>query len=952
MKAIRNSRDIIHRNPGRSWRIALLSLLFNVQFTVFNGVWAQEIEDGEAFYVYRNDGDFNAFFYDQVIRMGYSKFDLDSVEYDVYVVQEIETEDSLYRIPLSAIDSIGFQQPEIRFNPKVKFIDGSPLLKYITNVHTYRLTLQRDTPEEYIPKSGDILLSFDEEMFDVDEYRRQDYAGFCMKVSEIFIKDKEILVDMGRVTCLGEIFDQFITAEQVYVDEENNTRRRMAGYNSFRRAKEGYEKKPLFEYSGSIKRELSLPYDAGTLSLEAGLDCKVILQMAYNISSERLFVKTSLDTNIDVTPKVTVKSSSSFDVVVDGVPKFLKSIKFPAVCPLFQTRPLPDLYVRGGGDLALTASLAPVSFKWKQTFTFDTDQFPIASYRSFLTEPDEEEKEEKEQEAIDKPGDVAISLSGFIQAGVRFGANIETNDWLERIFSSSVGVDLFIGPKIEGQLEFSKAAFEKDGAYGLFKDNYLKFHGLSLDLEAKAKVCFLWSDPEETTFFELTKQFLTHEMYLLPDFKTTVAKYDTDLGWLDVEVFPSRHLIWPTYIGTGVYNYKGERVLNDLRTEAYFFDIPNVRYNTSFRDSKLPCGTYTAYPYVLLAGVELPVKSAQTSFYIAPLLRIGETGRIDSVQVSCDAHTEEIPFATNTENMKITIEGMEGNWLKASFSDYDGKKQYCSLHLELAENLSPFPRQCDVIVSATEGKYTTRDTLRVQQNYGVEGFKAMYIKISAQGNGTSQNSGVKEDGTPYNNSSEYNSTEITCQIPVSTHRDGNLIVCEGKIEDPKDAQQETKYDYGLYKWEEVGYSLYEVHLVIDTKSRDIIMGNAVYDYSLNYESWYHMEYGSRTDHKEKITIQKTNRTVSWTEKVPGAESIGYGITWDDKTVTGQCAFRGSLDQPGVSGSWSDSLYGKDSEYKHYTKESDQHMNVDLESYGTSTIQGTITSASFGILLGF
>lgn len=109
MKAIRNSRDIIHRNPGRSWRIALLSLLFNVQFTVFNGVWAQEIEDGEAFYVYRNDGDFNAFFYDQVIRMGYSKFDLDSVEYDVYVVQEIETEDSLYRIPLSAIDSIGFR---------------------------------------------------------------------------------------------------------------------------------------------------------------------------------------------------------------------------------------------------------------------------------------------------------------------------------------------------------------------------------------------------------------------------------------------------------------------------------------------------------------------------------------------------------------------------------------------------------------------------------------------------------------------------------------------------------------------------------------------------------------------------------------------------------------------------------------------------------------------------
>jgi len=78
----------------------------------------------EAFYVYRNDGDFNGFFYDQVIRMGYSKVDLDSVEHDIYVIQEIETADSLYRIPLAAIDSIGFVQPEIRFNPRLKDMDA------------------------------------------------------------------------------------------------------------------------------------------------------------------------------------------------------------------------------------------------------------------------------------------------------------------------------------------------------------------------------------------------------------------------------------------------------------------------------------------------------------------------------------------------------------------------------------------------------------------------------------------------------------------------------------------------------------------------------------------------------------------------------------------------------------------------------------------------------------
>ena len=52
--------------------------------------------------------------------MGYSKFDLDSVEHDVYVVQEIETADSIYRIPLAAIDSVGFVQPEVKFNPRLR----------------------------------------------------------------------------------------------------------------------------------------------------------------------------------------------------------------------------------------------------------------------------------------------------------------------------------------------------------------------------------------------------------------------------------------------------------------------------------------------------------------------------------------------------------------------------------------------------------------------------------------------------------------------------------------------------------------------------------------------------------------------------------------------------------------------------------------------------------------
>ena len=92
---------------------------------------AQVIEDGQAFYVYRNDGDFNGFFYDEVIRMGYSKIDFNGFQHDHYVVQEIVTADSIYRIPISAIDSIGFVTPETVYKKDVAHTTTSKLWDYV-----------------------------------------------------------------------------------------------------------------------------------------------------------------------------------------------------------------------------------------------------------------------------------------------------------------------------------------------------------------------------------------------------------------------------------------------------------------------------------------------------------------------------------------------------------------------------------------------------------------------------------------------------------------------------------------------------------------------------------------------------------------------------------------------------------------------------------------------------
>lgn len=62
----------------------------------------------DAMFVYRNDGASNAFLKSAVDSMVCSQIDLDSLMHSDYVVQEIWTADSVYRIPLAVIDSIGF----------------------------------------------------------------------------------------------------------------------------------------------------------------------------------------------------------------------------------------------------------------------------------------------------------------------------------------------------------------------------------------------------------------------------------------------------------------------------------------------------------------------------------------------------------------------------------------------------------------------------------------------------------------------------------------------------------------------------------------------------------------------------------------------------------------------------------------------------------------------------
>jgi hypothetical protein len=133
-------------------RISLIILLAAV---TLSGM-AQTI--GEAFYIYRNDGQFNAFFRDEVDSIAYSNFDADSVFYDEVVMQVVYTADSIYRIPLASVDSVAFVTPEMKVNSSVFPLTGehSP---YISDADTLQFSMSINTPANLLPKIGNIVVA-------------------------------------------------------------------------------------------------------------------------------------------------------------------------------------------------------------------------------------------------------------------------------------------------------------------------------------------------------------------------------------------------------------------------------------------------------------------------------------------------------------------------------------------------------------------------------------------------------------------------------------------------------------------------------------------------------------------------------------------------------------------------------------------------------------------------
>lgn len=116
----------------------------------------------EAVYVYMNDGGLNAFLKSDLDSIRFSTYDVDGMEHATWQTQEFYTTDSIYRIPISKIDSVRMVTPDPILAQGVS-LGRDTWLKYVKTYTEQTIIFNADIPAELIPEVGQVLLAYPNE---------------------------------------------------------------------------------------------------------------------------------------------------------------------------------------------------------------------------------------------------------------------------------------------------------------------------------------------------------------------------------------------------------------------------------------------------------------------------------------------------------------------------------------------------------------------------------------------------------------------------------------------------------------------------------------------------------------------------------------------------------------------------------------------------------------------
>lgn len=362
----------------------------------------------DAMYIYRNDGVINAFLKYDVDSIKHSHLDMDSTFCKDFVVQEVWTVDSVYRIPLSVIDSVSFVTPPTVYKNDVEKIEDR-LLPYIVGFDSLTLKLRADIPVSIIPKVGNKLV-----LLNGCDILPNGFSGIVSKIE--YTSSEDFINVVCKQASIEDLFVSFCCVSTTYGDPTGNLKTRHVSNDGIQRSvyRPSDFTFKLGPFTKNCTNEISLGIASdGELALNGGTNSSVTIQPTFRIHTF-LIVGEGHGTyfNCSITGNLEVTSNES---VYGGINYSHDFRNTEYRYPIPQTANLVNFYIMPGLFFRANAVIT-ASIKTTRNYSFGM-AFDYSSINGNLIKPTLGGHLSSQSTEMEGCIDGSIAAGAFIETG-------------------------------------------------------------------------------------------------------------------------------------------------------------------------------------------------------------------------------------------------------------------------------------------------------------------------------------------------------------------------------------------------------------------------------------------------------------------------------------------------------------------------------------------------------
>ncbi len=552
-------------------------------------------ETGSAFYIYRNDGDFNAFL----------RADADSISFK-NGCQLVHTEDSTFAIPFAAIDSVSFITPQIKYKDNVFHITEAHL-PYVISADEASVTFSTNLPAKLRPAVGLVMVSdtFDEPFED----------GFMGTISSITETGQGLVVSCSEAK-VTDVFDELVMVGKVVATGNDNISKmppkKKISPKKITKSGEVFN----IEIPGTFEFKI---WDFLKIKDKITLSCDWYLHLSWGKLIFRGVVHADHDMDVEFKLDTDLIKKANGNKEVE--PMWLLDIPLFTVLGILDLDLSFGLFLEPKVELAFTGTL-PVQLH--QTFGFEVNTDDIIPIKPVV-----------QNKATLGDLEASLSMEGKLFTGIaaKLRAMIISEDVLSGNITGRFGPEF--GANFSATISSSDVLSNDINAYTIFKESKLSA-GLKADAKAKFKI-FSNQWPKEKDDSEEGRLSWKwdwkipgwDERYFVPDFTKPELPNYYMRDALSLYTVPSRDLItdFGYHVGIAVFDKDGNKVLENYNQDTYKFEVEN-KVNPSVDISQLTPGeTYRCVPMLL------PELKAAPSFEFTVPKKMAVTKNTVSVDV-------------------------------------------------------------------------------------------------------------------------------------------------------------------------------------------------------------------------------------------------------------------------------------------------------------------------------